>query len=65
MAKWEYKLIDTQEDLKSSDVIALPSRKKVEEYLSALGNDGWEIISAEFYHETRNQVIRAVAKRVV
>jgi len=63
MNKWEYKLIDTQEDLKKADVIGLATREQIEAYLSQLGEEGWEIVSATFPHETRRQEICALARR--
>lgn len=63
MHKWEYKLIDSR-NLSKITLLKGRSVDKAEDYLNALGDEGWEIINLVYdglQHDTATFV--GIAKR--
>ena len=62
MKKWEYKIIDSK-DTSREGIFKGRSREGLEQYLNALGEEGWEIINIDTYFiESRTSFV-GVAKR--
>ena len=63
MAKWEYKLITTEDLEKSGFLVRTVEPAEVEKYFNSLGREGWEIISLDFIDTTAFIDFKGVAKR--
>ncbi len=50
--KWEYKIKSVQEEL-------------LEEILNELGNEGWELVAADFYVATSGSRVTIICKRKI
>ena len=64
MKKYEYKIIDSK-DVSSAGLFKGRKRKDLENYLSTLGSEGWEIINLDFRELEGNLDFAGIAKREV
>ena len=62
MKKWEYKIIDSK-DVSREGIFKGRTREKIEQYLNALGEEGWEIVNIDSFElESRTSFV-GIAKR--
>lgn len=62
MRKWEYKIVDSK-DVARDGIFKGRSRGRLEEYLNALGEQGWEIVNIDtWFVESRTSFV-GIAKR--
>ncbi len=47
MKKFEYKIVDSK-DVETAGLFKGRKREDVENYLNALGNEGWELVNVDF-----------------
>ncbi|WDE02459.1 DUF4177 domain-containing protein [Thalassomonas actiniarum] len=47
MKKFEYKVVDSK-DVETAGLFKGRKREDVENYLNALGNEGWELVNVDF-----------------
>ena len=64
MSKWEYRIVDSK-DIEGGGVFKGTPRENIEAYLTALGNDGWEIFHLQFNHVEQRYEFYGIAKREV
>ena len=64
MKQWEYQLIDSK-DVEGGGIFRGPDRDKVVEHLNRLGEEGWEIVAADFLELDNRHSFVAIAKRQV
>ena len=62
MARWEYRIIDS-EDVPGGSKFKGKPRHDVEVYLNKLGRDGWEIINIDFRDIDERYEFSGVARR--
>lgn len=62
MKKWEYKIVDSS-DVPCAGILKGRDRSDVEEYLSGLGQQGWELVNADFRELEYRFDFTGVAKR--
>ncbi len=64
MATWEYRIIDSR-DVAREGLFSGRSRRKLEEHLNKLGQQGWEIINLDFNDlQSNSEYFLGVAKRM-
>ena len=64
MSKWEYRILDSK-DIEGGGIFKGTPRENTEAYLTALGNDRWEICHLQFNHVEQRYKFYGIAKREV
>lgn len=65
MAKWEYKILDSNAVPDAKGIIPKPKKiSDIEAYLNRLGADGWEIVNLDFKELSSPREFVGVAKRL-
>lgn len=62
MKKWEYKIVDSS-DVPRAGILKGRDRSDVEKYLNSLGQQGWELVNADFRELEHRFDFTGVAKR--
>ena len=62
MKKWEYKIVDSS-DVPRAGILKGRDRSDVETYLNNLGQQGWELVNADFRELEHRFDFTGVAKR--
>ena len=62
MKKWEYKIVDSS-DVPRAGIFKGRDRSDVEKYLNSLGQQGWELVNADFRELENRYEFMGVAKR--
>jgi hypothetical protein len=62
MTRWEYKLVDSK-DVAREGVFKGRTREALEKHLNELGEQGWELVSADFNElESRTSFVGVVKR---
>ncbi len=64
MIEYEYKIIDAK-DIPSTGMFKSPKREDIENHLTSLGSEGWEIINVSFRELAGEFGFTGIAKREV
>lgn len=62
MKKWEYRIV-TSDDVQGSGFFKTVEREAVQAHLNELGEQGWEVVNAQFSDFAGALSLRALLKR--